>query len=253
MVFKTAVILCGGKGTRLGAIGKKLPKTLIKIHSKPIIWYIIKILQKNKLNHFILPVGYKGSQIKRYLKKNREIKNCKIDIIDTGANTSIAKRIYKIKSKILSENFILLNGDAIFDFNINKIYKNHINKKIDATFMGCSTKLPFGIIAKKNDKIINFMRDVQFNAVINRKQKNFIGYVYSGIAILKKKLLENNFKDYVNFETLFYPSIIKKKKTNFVQIKGFWHSIDNYKDINDVNDKRNKIKYFQIKRIIKKI
>ena len=43
------------------------------------------------------------------------------------------------------------------------------------------------------------MRDVQFNAVINRKQKNFIGYVYSGIAILKKKLLENNFKDYVNF------------------------------------------------------
>ena len=253
MVFKTAVILCGGKGTRLGAIGKKLPKTLIKIHSKPIIWYIIKILQKNKLNHFILPVGYKGSQIKRYLKKNREFKNCKIDIIDTGANTSIAKRIYKIKSKILSENFILLNGDAIFDFNINKIYKNHINKKIDATFMGCSTKLPFGIIAKKNDKIINFMRDVQFNAVINRKQKNFIGYVYSGIAILKKKLLENNLKDYVNFETLFYPSIIKKKKTNFVQIKGFWHSIDNYKDINDVNDKRNKIKYFQIKRIIKKI
>ena len=46
MVFKTAVILCGGKGTRLGAIGKKLPKTLIKIHNKPIIWYIIKILQK---------------------------------------------------------------------------------------------------------------------------------------------------------------------------------------------------------------
>ena len=221
MVFKTAVILCGGKGTRLGAIGKKLPKTLIKIHSKPIIWYIIKILQKNKLNHFILPVGYKGSQIKRYLKKNREFKNCKIDIIDTGANTSIAKRIYKIKSKILSENFILLNGDAIFDFNINKIYKNHINKKIDATFMGCSTKLPFGIIAKKNDKIINFMRDVQFNAVINRKQKNFIGYVYSGIAILKKKLLENNFKDYVNFETLFYPSIIKKRKRILCKSKAF--------------------------------
>ena len=87
--------------------------------------------------------------------------------------------------------------------------------------MGCSTKLPFGIIAKKNDKIINFMRDVQFNAVINRKQKNFIGYVYSGIAILKKKLLENNFKDYVNFETLFYPSIIKKRKRILCKSKAF--------------------------------
>ena len=54
-------------------------------------------------------------------------------------------------------------------------------------------RLPFGIIAKKNDKIINFMRDVQFNAVINRKQKNFIGYVYSGIAILKKKIIRKQF------------------------------------------------------------
>ena len=75
--------------------------------------------------------------------------------------------------------------------------------------------------------------------------------MYSGISNTKEKLLEKNFKDYVNFETLFYPSIIKKK-TNFEQIQGFWHSIDNYKDINDVNNKRNKIKYFQIKSIIKK-
>ena len=253
MVFKTAVILCGGKGTRLGAIGKKIPKTLVKIHGNSIIWYIIKILQRNGINHFILPVGYKGYQIKRYFKKKQEFKNCKIDVIDTGANTSISKRIFKIKTKILSESFILLNGDAIFDFNINIIYKNHLNKKIDATFIGCTTKLPFGIIAKNNNKIVNFMRDVQFNAIINRNKKNFIGYVNSGISILKKKLLEKNFKNYKNFETFFYPPIIKKKKTNFEQIRGFWHSIDNYKDINDVNDKRNKIKYFQIKKIIKKI
>ena len=51
MIFKTAVILCGGKGTRLGAIGKKIPKTLVKIHGNSIIWYIIKILQRNKLSY----------------------------------------------------------------------------------------------------------------------------------------------------------------------------------------------------------
>ena len=44
MIIKTVLILCGGKGTRLGAIGKKTPKTLIKVQGKPIIWYIIKIL-----------------------------------------------------------------------------------------------------------------------------------------------------------------------------------------------------------------
>lgn len=253
MVLKTAVILCGGKGTRLGAIGKKLPKTLVKIHNNPIIWYIIKILQKNNFNHFILPTGYKGNQIKEYFKKSRSFQNINIEVINTGLSTSIAKRIFKIKKKILSENFILLNGDAIFDFNINKIYTNHINKKIDTTFMSCSTKLPFGVIAKKNGKIIDFIRNIQFNAIKKRGENNLTGYVYSGIAILKKSLLERNFHNFENFEKLFYPYIIKKKKTQLEQIDGFWHSIDNYKDINDVNNRKNKIKYFQIKKIIKKI
>tara|TARA_Y100000389_G_C17141039_1_gene354947 strand:+ start:153 stop:605 length:453 start_codon:yes stop_codon:yes gene_type:complete len=149
MKKRSAVILCGGKGTRLGIIGKKIPKTLVRIHGKPIIWYIINILKKNNFNHFILPIGYKGIQINKYFKNNRSFKDLKIEIINTGINTSISKRIFKIKKKIISESFVLLNGDAIFDFNIDKIFKNHFNKNIDTTFIGCTAKLPFGVIAKK--------------------------------------------------------------------------------------------------------
>ena len=68
MINKTAIILCGGKGTRLGSLSKKIPKCLVKIHSYPIIWFIINILKKNSFNHFILPVGYKGEIIKNYIK-----------------------------------------------------------------------------------------------------------------------------------------------------------------------------------------
>ena len=69
MNFKknSAIILCGGRGTRLGSIGKKIPKSLIKINGHPIIWYIMNNLVKNSFNHFILPVGYKGNLIKRLL------------------------------------------------------------------------------------------------------------------------------------------------------------------------------------------
>ena len=62
--FRSAIILCGGRGTRLGALSKKIPKTLVKIHNKAILWFIINILKINKFNHFILPIGYKGQQIK---------------------------------------------------------------------------------------------------------------------------------------------------------------------------------------------
>jgi glucose-1-phosphate cytidylyltransferase len=254
MEKRTAVILCGGKGTRLGLVGKKIPKTLVKIHGKPIIWYIIKVLQKNNFNHFILPIGYKGAQIKEYFQGNNSFKDAKIEIVSTGISTSIARRIFKIKTKIISESFILLNGDAIFDFNINKTFQNHMQKKIDVTFIGCTANLPFGIIAKRKNKIIDFIRgDVKFNSVKKRNDNDFTGFVYSGISILKKKLLEKNFKNYENFEKFFYPPLIKKKKTDFEQILGFWHSIDNYKDINDVNIKNNKKNFNQIEKIIKKL
>ena len=67
--YKTAIILCGGKGTRLGETGKKIPKTLIQIQ-KTNFWYIINELMYNGgFNHFILPIGHKGAMIKKYIEK----------------------------------------------------------------------------------------------------------------------------------------------------------------------------------------
>ena len=253
MNYKTAVILCGGSGTRLGLLGKKIPKSLVKINGHPIIWYIINTLKKNSFNHFILPIGYKGKMIEKYLKKNKDFKKDNIDIIPTGENSSIAKRIFLIKKKIKSKNFLLLNGDAIFDFNLRKMFTNHIKGKFDITFFGCDTQFEYGIVGKVNNKIISFERDIEFNSIITKNKKNFIGFVYSGISIINSELLNNNFKNYNNFEKEFYQRIIRKYKSNFESIKGFWHSIDNIKDINILKKNRNKKKYQKIKKILKKL
>ena len=66
--------------------------------------------------------------IKNYVTKNFSNKNLKIDLIKTGIDSNISKRIYKIKDKIISKNFLLLNGDAVFDFNLKKIFNNHKKK-----------------------------------------------------------------------------------------------------------------------------
>ena len=120
--MNTAVILCGGMGSRLGSLGKKIPKTLVKIQGKEILWFILKVLKKNNFNHIILPVGYKGSLIRKFCKNNSNIIKS-IDIVETGVKSNIGKRIFKIKNKIKSKNFILLNGDAIFNFNLKSIFK----------------------------------------------------------------------------------------------------------------------------------
>ena len=61
-----------------------------------------------------------------------------------------------------------------------------------------------------------------------------------------------NFKDYENFEKRLYPKLIKKMKCNFVNLDGFWHSVDNIKDIEVVKKNNNKKKYNGIKKILKK-
>ena len=65
---KIAVVLCGGKGSRMGGLTKNLPKPLLKIHGKPIIWYSIKILNSYGFNKIIFPLGYKGEKNKKIFK-----------------------------------------------------------------------------------------------------------------------------------------------------------------------------------------
>ena len=252
-VLKTAVILCGGKGTRLGSLSKKIPKSLVKISDKPIIWFIIKNLIKNSFNHFILPVGYKGRLIESYIKKQKDFKNLNIEIINTGVNTHIAKRIFFIKNKIISKNFLLMNGDAIFDFNLDKMYKEHEKKSINLTFLGCENELAYGTVGTLNKKIINFERNIIFNSVKTRKNSMFTAYVYSGMSIMSKSLLKMNFKNFKNFEKQLYPQIIKKYKCDLKEINGFWHSVDNMKDIENTHKNNNYKKYIKIKKLIQKI
>ena len=249
---KTTVILCGGKGGRLGSLGKKIPKCLVKINGHPIIWYIINILKKNSFNHFILPVGYKGKMIKKFIKSDKTLKNLNIETIDTGLNTNIAKRIFLIKKRIISKNFLLLNGDAIFDFNLKKIYQNHNTRKNDMTFIGCENQLAYGTVGIVDNKIVSFDRNITFNSVKVRGRKNFMAYVYSGMSIINIDLLKLNFKNYDNFEKKLYPKLIKNFNCEFVVFDGFWHSIDNMKDI-DAIKKGNNNKFNGIRKILKKI
>ena len=243
MIDKTAVILCGGKGSRLGELGKKMPKTLVKVQGKPILWYILKSLKKNNFNHFILPVGFKGQQIIKYLNNNIEFKNFNIDIISTGINNSIAKRIYRIKKHIKSEDFLILNGDAIFYANLSEILKKHKNKKKDISFICCEAEADFGTVGVIKNKVVNFQRGLDFSSV-STGNRNLKSYVYSGMSIINKKVLAEKFKNYENFEKDFYPIVIKKFKSDIHTLKGFWYAMDNVKDLEILNKKNVNKKIF---------
>lgn len=254
--INTAVILCGGMGSRLGSLGKKIPKTLVKVQGKEILWFILKELRRNNFNHVVLPIGYKGALIRKFCKNNSNLIES-IDIVETGIKSNIGKRIFKIKNKIKSENFILLNGDAIFNFNLKNIFKEHEKKNNKLTFITGEITYPYGTVGFKKNKVIDFNRNIVYDAVKIRGNSDYTAFNYTGISIIsKKKLIEfsKKYKDSENFEVDFFPYCIKKVKTNMIKLNGFWHSIDNLKDIKAVNDKKFlKNKYNALKKLKGKI
>lgn len=252
-IEKTAIILCGGKGTRLGAIGKKIPKTLVSVQGKEILWYIIKSLFKNKFNKIILPLGYKGNKIKNFIRKKFNDNLNKIIFVDTGLDTNIGKRISLVLPKVTSKNFLLLNGDAIFDLNLHKIFSSHINSKSNLTFLSGPITYSYGTIGMNKNKIIDFRRNLVYEALKVKDNPNYVAFNYTGMSIISTDLVRKFNKTIIkskNFEKDFYTLSIRSKKVNLIRIKGFWHSIDNLKDIDTVNKKiKNNIKYFKLKKI----
>ena len=234
----TAVILCGGRGTRLGVLGNKIPKTLVKVNNKEILWYILHNLKIHGFKNIVLPLGYKGNSIKKFLKRNKNF-GLNIKMINTGIKTNIGKRIFHIRNEIKSENFLLLNGDAIFRFNLRNIYKNHCKKKLGATFICGEFTYAYGSIGVKNNRIIDFKRNLVFQSLKIKNDNKYQAYNYTGMSIVQTELikkLNKYFKNSENFEQEFYPRIIKKFRTELVKVKGFWHSIDSVKDLNMVNN-----------------
>ena len=149
----TAVILCGGKGLRIGELTAKVPKPLIEIGSKPMLWHVMKIFSSFGVNRFILCLGYRGKQIKEYFRKeNKEGWN--IQCVNTGVESLKAQRLSQVKHLIKTDNFFLAYGDDVADININKLLSFHLKVKPYVTITTVRLSSDFGIV--KTDKNNNY-------------------------------------------------------------------------------------------------
>ena len=130
------VILAGGFGTRISEYTKTIPKPMIPINKVPILIHLINHFKKHNLNEFYIAVGYKSKIIKDYFKK-KKIKNCKINIIDTGLNTMTGGRLKRLSKYLKKETFLMTYGDGLSNVNIKKLVKFHKQKKKVNDFNCC--------------------------------------------------------------------------------------------------------------------
>jgi len=160
----SAIILCGGKGMRLRPLTEDIPKPLIEINGKPVLFYIISHLLKYGVNEIIIAAGYKSSMIKDFISKNFSgINYC---IVDSG-DATIIDRIKDCIPKV-SKDFILCYGDTISDVNINKLIDFHKEESNGVTITSYPISIPFGVMKTgPKDIVLKFEEKPVLDEVMN--------------------------------------------------------------------------------------
>src|SRR3989338_63301 len=240
------VILCGGMGTRLREETELRPKPMVEINEKPILWHIMKHYAYHGYNDFILCSGYKGEMIKEYFlnykwksnnftlhmktgeldRKNHknDIEDWHITFVDTGKETPTGGRIKKIEKYINEDNFLATYGDGVSDVDIKKVVKFHQDNGKIATITGLHPWSKYGTVhIDSNSHVVRFVEKPVLKDLIN-----------GGFFVFKKDIFK-----YLDEDSLLekepFENLAKDGEIALYRHDGFWHCMDTYKDVLDLN------------------
>jgi|TARA_Y200000002_G_C22543033_1_gene604886 glucose-1-phosphate cytidylyltransferase len=213
------IILAGGKGTRISEISKNIPKPMIKILGKPIIFRIMKHYSKYGFKDFIIAAGYKKKIISDYFKK-KKFNNWNVKVVDTGINTMTGGRLKRLKKYINEKNFMMTYGDGLSNVNLKKLLNHHLKYEKYATLTAVRPPARFGAIKLKNNQVSYF----------KEKSKLDEGWINGGFFVFNKKIFDfiKNDKTYLEREPL--QKISKNKQLYAFKHEGFWQCMDTLRD-----------------------
>lgn len=244
-----AVILCGGKGTRLREETEYRPKPLVTIGGMPMLWHIMKIYSHYGVKEFILCLGYKGDMIKDYFlnfeemvhdftldlraKESRilhhraSLEDWKITFVNTGEDSQTGARIAKIEPHVRGETFCLTYGDGVANIPIDKLVEFHHAHGLPVTMTGVHPESVFGILEHADGKALSFKEKPRGETTIN-----------GGFFVCEPEVF-----NYVSAEASCIweqeplRKLVEEKKCGVYDHQGFWYCMDTYKHYEDLNSR----------------
>jgi len=238
-----AVILAGGIGTRLKEETYRIPKPMLEIGNRPILWHIMKIFSANGINDFIICLGYKGYLIKEYFAnyslymsditfnfKNNSRKVHQnfsepwtVTLVDTGLNTEVGGRIKKILPYVKDDkSFCLTYGDGLGDINIRNVISFHNKNKKLATVTAVRPPARFGAIGIKGNLVSSF----------KEKPIGDGGWINGGFFVLSPRVGDYIKGDSTVWEKEPIRNLAAEENLSVYQHNSFWHPMDTLNDKN---------------------
>lgn len=243
-----AVILAGGLGTRLSEATNMIPKPMVEIGGKPILWHIMKTYSHYGINEFIICCGYKQYVIKEYFanyfRHNSDItvnlvdnsievldshaEPWKITLIDTGLNTMTGGRVKRVQKYVGNEPFLLTYGDGVADLNIEHTIDFHKNSGKLLTVTAYKPSGKFGALDMDEYGNVNSFME---------KPAGDGNWINAGYFICQPEVFDYITEgDSTVFERKPLETIASEGKMTAFKHNGFWKPMDTMRDNIELNE-----------------
>jgi glucose-1-phosphate cytidylyltransferase len=235
------VLVCGGLGLRLYPSTENVPKPMVTIGEKPVLWSLMKYYAHFGHKDFILCLGYKGEQIKRFFLnydeclsndfillnggKERQllksdIEDWRITFVETGLNSNIGQRLKAIREYLEGEEAFLANySDAVTDLCLPKLIDFFIKRRKIGCFLAVKTFGTFHVVSTSADGYVKSIRLASQSGI----------RINGGFFVFKNEIFDyiNEGEDLVDEP---FQRLIKRDELVAYEYDGFWGNLDTYKD-----------------------
>ena len=243
------VILCGGFGTRIRGVADDLPKPMISIGDRQILWHIMSIYSQFGHNDFVLCLGYKGDQIRDYFHNFRmravdaelslltgktkilgsdSIPDWTVTLAETGLNSMTGTRVRRVRTYVDSGTFFLTYGDSIGDVDIDRLLDFHRQKGAAMTITGVRPPGRFGEIeVDQHSTVVGF----------NEKPNSTGGLISGGFFVCEPRVFDYlKGGDDVVLEKEPMKRLVEAGEMAVYEHEGFWQPMDTYREFTLLND-----------------
>jgi mannose-1-phosphate guanylyltransferase len=222
--IRTAVILVGGSGLRLRPLTIDLPKCMIPLHGKPLIYWTLTWLKESGIDHAVLGVSYLKEKVIQYIDENKKKLCIKVDFSEhtqegeTGEGFRLA-----ISRHVRDENFIAMNGDEMTNLNLKAFVDFHLKNKGVATIAVSPMRSPFAIVETNGVDIVKF----------NEKPIMEDKLVNTGIYVFNHAITKD-LPQIGAIEKTTFPSLASKKLIKAYRLGSNerWLTINSLKELN---------------------
>ena len=223
--MEDVVILCGGRGTRLREHTGTIPKPLVEIGGRPILWHVIRIYAEQGFRRFLLCTGHKGELIEEFVRNDGLPAGLAIECVDTGEDTPTGGRVKRVAERVEGERFCVTYADGVADVDLAAERAFHESHGALATMAVVQPELQFGVAEIDGDGRVEGFAE----------KPRFEGWVNGGFFVFERPVLDLLTADSV-LEREPLETLAARGELRAFRHAGFWDCMDTYKDAVLLND-----------------